>query len=51
LSRFTERIAFYLGHQDEIDAYLKKKAGYEEARRAQTHVSADLRARVTAGNR
>jgi uncharacterized protein (DUF433 family) len=40
-------IAFYLGHQEEIDAYLKKKAGaYEEARRAQTHVSADLRARV-----
>ena len=40
-------IAFYLGHQAEIDAYLKKKAiAYEEARRSQTHISADLRARL-----
>lgn len=39
-------IAFYLGHQAEIDFYLKKKAGvYEDARRSQT-LSVDLRGRI-----
>lgn len=40
-------IAFYLGHQAEIDAYLKKKgAAYEVARRSQPHISTDLRERI-----
>jgi uncharacterized protein (DUF433 family) len=40
-------IAYYLGHHAAIDAYLKQKgAAYEEARRSQNHVSADLRARI-----
>ena len=47
LERIYGAIAFYLGHQAEIDAYLKAKiAAYEDARRSQTHVSEDLRARI-----
>jgi uncharacterized protein (DUF433 family) len=40
-------VAFYLAHQAVVDEYLKaKKEAYEEARQTQTHVSADLRARL-----
>ena len=47
LERIYGAIAFYLGHQAEIDAYLKaKKIAYEDARRSQTHVSDALRARI-----
>src|SRR5256885_10792454 len=47
LERIYGAIAFYLGHQAEIDAYLKAKmAAYDDARRSQTHVSDDLRARI-----
>jgi len=47
LEQIYGAIAFYLGHEAEINAYLNaKKAAYEEARRLQTHVSDDLRARI-----
>jgi uncharacterized protein (DUF433 family) len=47
LEQIYGAIAFYLGHQAEINTYLKaKKAAYEDARRSQTHVSDDLRARI-----
>jgi len=47
LEQIYGAIAFYLGHQSEIDAYLKKKgAAFEDSRRSQTHVSTDLRARI-----
>ena len=40
-------ITYYLGRQADIDRYLKaKQEGFEEARRSQTHVSDDLRARL-----
>jgi len=40
-------IAFYLGHQEEIDPYLKaKQDAFEEARRSQSHVSTELRERL-----
>ena len=40
-------IAFYLGRQAEMDAYLHAgKAAYERARHSQTHISKDLRARI-----
>ena len=48
LAQVYGAIAFYLSHQAEIDAHLKaKQAAFEAARRAQTHVSSELRARVT----
>lgn len=47
LEQIYGALAFYLGHQGEIDAYLRKKgAAYEDARRSQKHVSPDLRARI-----
>jgi uncharacterized protein (DUF433 family) len=47
LEQIYGSLAFYLGNQAEIDAYLKKKgAAYEEARQSQSHVSAELRARI-----
>src|SRR6266567_6940670 len=40
-------IAFYLANQSGIDRYLRaKKEAFEEARRSQTHVSSELRARL-----
>ena len=40
-------VAFYLAHQTEVDDYLKSKnEAYEIARRSQTHVSSELRARM-----
>lgn len=40
-------IAFYLGHQAEIDSLLQvRKQAYEQARRSQTHVSRELRERL-----
>jgi len=40
-------IAYYLGHQAEIDAYLKAgQQDFEQGRRSQTHISNDLRARL-----
>ena len=47
LGQIYGAIAFYLGHEAEINAYLKaKKAAYEAARCSQTHISDDLRARI-----
>src|SRR5712691_11072669 len=47
LERIYGTIAFYLANQPEIDEYLKaKKEAFEEARRSQTHVSGELRARL-----
>jgi uncharacterized protein (DUF433 family) len=40
-------IAYYLGHQAEIDAYLKTgQQTFEEGRRSQTHIPDELRARL-----
>jgi uncharacterized protein (DUF433 family) len=40
-------IAYYLGHQAEIDSYLRAgQEHFEEGRRSQTHVSNELRARL-----
>ena len=47
LEQIYGAIAFYLGHQADINAYLKvTKAAYEDARRSQTHISDDLRSRI-----
>ena len=48
LAQIYGAIAFYLSHQAETDAYLEaKRNAFEAARRSQTHVSSELRARVT----
>ena len=48
LAQVYGAIAFYLSHQVEIDAYLKaKQSSFEAARQSQTHISSELRARVT----
>jgi uncharacterized protein (DUF433 family) len=40
-------IAYYLGHQAEIDVYLRTgQEAFEEGRRSQTHVSDELRSRL-----
>ena len=40
-------IAYYLGHQAEIDAYLRAgQENFEQGRRSQTHISSELRARL-----
>jgi uncharacterized protein (DUF433 family) len=40
-------IAYYLGHRTGVDQYLKlQHAKFEEARRKQSHISDDLRARL-----
>ena len=40
-------IAYYLGHQAEIDAYLKAgQENFEQGRRSQTHISNELRTRL-----
>ena len=47
LEQIHGSIAYYLADQTAINGYLKaKKDAYEEARRAQAHVSEDLRARI-----
>ena len=47
LEQICGAIAFYLANQPKIDEYLKgKREACEEARRSQTHVSGELRARL-----
>jgi aminopeptidase N len=45
-------ITYYLSHQTEVDLYLKTKhEGFEAARRSQTHVPDELRARLNRGRK
>ncbi len=47
LAQVYGAITYYLEHQDDVDRYLRDaQARFEEARRAQTHISDDLRARL-----
>lgn len=47
LAQVYGAITYYLEHQDDVDRHLRDvQARFEEARRAQTHISDDLRARL-----